>query len=188
MANTQSIREKERKYVVVTQETHSAIDDLLRKTLKRKKPEVIGLSTDSFFNPPATSSSQFIRLREHQDGKAELTIKSKDKGNNYNRLEINVEVNSLAMMRKMLENLHGPALLELEKSYTVFFLKDEVLVSTYRVIGDERLFLEVEAPTLKLVDETVSLLKNTLELELESKSLFEIFSPTASRMKKIGDT
>jgi CYTH domain-containing protein len=172
-----SFREIEKKYVLSGLRSQGAADKLLRRTLPHLiESEVAGLSLDKFYAHP-TSSNAFIRTRILDNGTAELTVKAKDKGDNVDRLE----VNCLAMKQReavaFAEAALGKPLFELTKSYTVFFLPNNANVSTYIVSGDERLFLEIEAPTLKQVDDLAQTLSSVVGfvMEQEPRSLFEIF-------------
>lgn len=169
-------REIEKKLIVGNGLNGPETDYILRRLLNPSK-EVYGTSTDWYFKPNAVSKFDFIRLRVFTDGSAEVTGKSKDRGSNFNRLEINLPTSDAAAAEDFCRAEWGDPIHSLKKSYSVFVpsFEPELDVSTYVIEGVDKVFLEVEGKNEELVDGMVLALKRELELLDEPRSLYEMF-------------
>lgn len=173
-------REIERKFIVKDVAQMKTVNNYLDRTYSDPEEVIIGKSKDVYFNPPNDSKADFARVRFFPDSKkGQLTLKSSDKGNNVNRIEIDVEVedaDQAVEFCKALLNREPSGIIN--KRYIVYILdKRDTTVSLYQIVGDSRVFLEVEARTLDKVDKVLAEIKKDLPYELESvgKSLFQIF-------------
>jgi len=174
-------REIERKLVVRTGATRESVDSVITHELMFMENEIIrGHSIDLYWRAPIDGGrADFIRLRELEDGKCELTAKCQDKGSNVDRIEINVNIPDRPQLVNYMNLVHGEPTIRIEKSYTVFVLSPVLNVSTYRVKGDKRVFVEVEGPNIETVDAVINQLSSRLTLLQECRSLFEIFAGPA---------
>jgi hypothetical protein len=138
-------------------------------------------SFDSYWTAPHVD---FVRLRENS---LELTVKVTDRGTVTDRIEENVvvEKDSWEASHRLATLLFGPPALRLTKRFSVLHTKIEpvpgtsfpAVVCLYEVKEDahSRVFVEVEAETMKIVDQVLELLSPRLDLTPESRSLFQIF-------------
>ena len=142
------------------------------------------VSTDYFWAAPGVD---FARLR---DGSNEFTLKKTDRGTVTDRIEENVSLSpaSFESMKRALTLLYGPSNLCLTKVYELFYVNVPVptsvidvrmgtVVSIYSILGDpqHRIFLEVEAGNMEVVDLVADDLMKALVLKQETRSLYEIF-------------
>ncbi|MCM8763357.1 MAG: CYTH domain-containing protein [Candidatus Omnitrophica bacterium] len=173
-------REIERKFVVKGVTQMQAVRNYMDRTYPDPEEIIIGKSKDVYFNPPNDSKADFARVRfSHDSKKGQLTLKSSDKGNNVDRIEIDVEVedaDQAVEFCKILINTEPSGIID--KRYIVYILdKKDTTVSLYQIVGDQRIFLEIEARALDKVDKVLAEIKKDLPYALESldKSLFQIF-------------
>jgi adenylate cyclase class IV len=169
-------REIERKFVVPGSSLDQCIENV-KKVLSNWDHDIHEASSDFYWRPLKGMKGDFIRVRFMPDGSGQLTVKEADRGENTNRVEIDVVVEDPNQCRKFWEHLIGPSTGAVCKEYKVFFLdKDETTtISVYRVRGDKRIFLEVEAKTLAEVDRLVKLIEKAVTLNPETKSLYQLF-------------
>lgn len=171
-------REIEKKYVVEAGLPHIEVDRMLRKLLNYDRLSQ-GLSKDVYWAVPKGSRAAFARLRHFPDGTGQLTVKVVDKKSNVDRIEINLELDSekaVSSAQAYMTHLLGYAPLgSVEKLYRVLWLANGANVSTYRVVDDHRLFLEIEAPELQQVDMIAETVGTHVLMRQEPRSLFEIF-------------
>lgn len=170
-------REIERKYTL-----QGVSYDLAFKVLK-DFCQVLASSNsyDQYWKAPHVD---FIRLRENSK---ELTVKVTDKTTIVDRIEENVvlDANSMESARKALTLVFGPPCLKLTKDFSVFKYKMAPVIGTayepilclYKIEGDpeDRLFFEIEAESLKIVDFAYYSLQRIFRLTPETRSLFQIF-------------
>jgi hypothetical protein len=171
-------REVERKFVVENVGYGRAFLALL--SLGAYETIIYQTSRDLYWAAP---NVDFIRLRENS---RELTVKVTDKGSIIDRIEENavVEASSMDVMERVQTLLYGPPM-KLVKEFSVFSyvyspapgVAFDVTLCLYQVQGDkeERLFFEVEADNITVVDALVSKVKLILTLKAESRSLYQIF-------------
>jgi CYTH domain len=168
-------REVERKYVITNKNYNQAYYNLFDISDTVTK----GDSHDSYWRAP---NVDFIRLRENSK---ELTVKVTDKETIIDRIEENVKVEDLATADRLLTLLYGPPCLRLRKEFSVFDIEIMPVPGTlypailclYQVVGDKknRVFFEIEAETIQIVDEVYKTIHKMFTLEPESKSLFQLF-------------
>lgn len=139
---------------------------------------LIGKSYDEYWNTPRNSLASFARLRKTTDGKAQLTVKSQDKGDNIDRIEIDLEVDDYRQAKRFMEAIFDEGE-KLSKKYYVYFLEnDDTTISLYQVTGDPNIFIEVEARTKTRVKNLISeIVKQFPQLTLYriDKSLFQMY-------------
>jgi hypothetical protein len=160
-------REIENKYIISGlnyQECHLILSDILPFIQKVEN----GVSTDTFW---AQEGVDFIRLRENTK---ELTVKVSDKGSTQDRIEENLVVEGIEDAARWATAVFGKSIGMLTKAYTVYFLNEGV-VSLYMVEGSATIYLEVEAPTVGMVEQLSKYLGTKFDLTIEPRSLYQIF-------------
>ena len=168
-------REIESKYH--SEESIEALRSLLEGVLGSRMADVIASSgKDTYW---ALGDSKFIRIREREQG-CQVTVKSKDRGSNLNRIEIDVNcAEPVAHVTKLLEAVHGEQTGVLDKKYWVYWLRgadEHTNVSLYTVKGHAGTFIEFEASTkAKLTEIEGKYLEGLGVVTPESRSLYEIF-------------
>jgi hypothetical protein len=152
---------------------------------------LIGKSYDEYWSTPKASVANFARLRRTTDGKAQLTVKAQDKGDNIDRVEIDVEVEDYKTAKKFMEAIFGAGE-KLSKRYYVFFLEnDDTTISLYQITKDPSIFIEVEARTKSRVKVLINRIIERfpdLKLSMIDKSLFQMYiegkKPNKVNLKK----
>lgn len=137
--------------------------------------EISDASHDYYWHSKDGLNADFLRLRYMPSGSGELTLKQADRGTNTNRVEIDVEVSDPDQCRALLRHLLGPSAGTVFKRYHVFFIRGGATVSLYQVRGDRRVFLEVEARSLRGVNLITERLRTVLRTKVEQRSLYQIF-------------
>lgn len=173
-------REIERKFVVqnATYEEAANAVSLVARTI------VTGNSFDLFWEAP---NVDFVRLRENT---RELTVKVTDRETVVDRIEENVEIlkDSMSTAKRLLTLLYGPPALKLHKHFSVYEAVVEPVVGTcYRAVisvytleedTQKRVFFEVEADNITVVDYILKSLNFGIKTVAETRSLFQIFQHT----------
>lgn len=173
-------REIEVKLLMQNVASMKAVDKHLQEMFPDPEDLIIGKSKDVYFFPPEGSKADFARVRffPDRDG-GQMTIKWSDKGNNVDRVEIDVEVSDCDQAVSFLEAFTGQkASGVINKRYIVYFLdKRDTTVSLYQVVNDSRVFLEVEARRMEKVDKLLEDIKKHIPYSAErvNKSLFQLF-------------
>jgi adenylate cyclase class IV len=163
------------------------VHDILEKALGEIHHTIEGDSRDVYWAPPAGAKADFVRVRYMAEGRTQVTLKHQDKGNYLDRVEIDLEADDADQAIALMKNLLGDPLGMVRKKYTVFFLdKKDTTISVYKVINDDRVFIEVEALSQAKVDQLKGILREGMGYTLTDvdQSLFQIFlAPklTASR-------
>jgi len=173
-------REIEVKLLVLGTSSMKTVNGHLESLFPDPEDLIIGKSKDVYFLPPPKSKVDFARVRYYPDKDGgQMTIKASDKGNNVDRVEIDVEVSDCDQSVKFLSSLLGTEPSgTLTKRYIVYFLdKRDTTVSLYQVVGDSRVFLEVEARSMDKVNRLLAELKKTVPFEMQQvhSSLFQLF-------------
>lgn len=140
---------------------------------------VIGNATDIYWNAPRSGIGDFVRLRKTSKG-AQITLKATDRGNNVDRVEIDLEVDDYKQAKSLMLALHGEPKATVTKKYNVYFLEnDHTNVSVYQVKGDNRLFIEVEATSKKRLKEIIKGLLGAADKEWRwswvQSSIYDMF-------------
>lgn len=174
-------REIEVKALVEGVTSMNQLDALVLPFMTETYPEheiLIGKSFDLYWHPPKGSIADFVRLRRTSDDRAQITLKAQDKGDNVNRVEIDLEVHDYKQALALLKVLFGEPE-KLSKKYIVYFLEDEhTTVSLYQVTGDPNLFIETEAKTKTRVKELIRQMMKAfpgLTFYMIDKSLYKMF-------------
>jgi len=172
---------------LLTQEYTSlpAVDKIVCGALKdlvQCRPVIYGCATDSYYDSPEDSDADFVRIRELDEPKnphipAEVTAKASDRGGNVNRIEMDLGIESASQGNKLMALLLGDMKGRVTKRYTVYFMEDQdTTVSVYKVFKDKRVFVEVEATSLRRVKELIAVLQAAgLEFVRVEQSLFQLF-------------
>jgi hypothetical protein len=170
-------REIERKFVVAG-ETYESVCNKLSKVSKQIEPDQT--SHDLYWEAPGVD---FVRLRQNS---RELTVKVTDKGSIIDRVEENAKIDPADMpsCARIQTLLFGPAL-KLTKRFSVFELAASpapgtlynAILCAYQVEGDskERVFFEVEAESISIVDYVLGREGSMFTLSGEGRSLYQIF-------------
>jgi hypothetical protein len=170
-------RERERKFVL----NNVSYTEAYHLLLCHSRVLLNASSSDSYWKAPGVD---FVRLRENT---REITVKKTDKGTTTDRIEENVEVYQESMPKagNLLTLLFGNSCLKLSKNYSIFEMIDspapgityQAVLSLYTVSGDKgkRIFFEIEASTLEVVDHMLAKFDGVLSLSIEKRSLFQIF-------------
>lgn len=147
------------------------------------RPTIIGCASDTYWSAPEESPADFVRLRVLDDtdehgNPAQITLKASDRGGNVNRVEVDLGVSDHSQANKLLTMMLGDPLGQVTKRYTVFFLEDvHTTISIYKIVRDKRVFVEVEARTLKRVKEITRILveRGGLCFTRIPQSLYDMF-------------
>lgn len=168
-------REIEKKFVC-NGKTLDQVASILRKILPDWERMIHNASRDYYWKTPKGLKADFVRLRCMPDKSAQLTLKHTDQGSTLNRIEIDVELDSPNQAKAFMEQLVGPPDGSIYKEYYAFFLdRQDTNISAYRVRGDKRVFLEVEARSVERLEKALALIGTALEMTPEPRSLFQVF-------------
>ena len=178
--NTKGNREIERKYRInhlAYWECPGRIVDVIGE---RSVTKLLDCTTNDYYWQLG-DSAQFVRLRDSSgktnDGFSrqlvEVTAKTKDRGNNFNRHEVNTGVTSAQDAFALLQMMAGEPLGKLHKIEWVIWTVDDAVISIAQVKGE--VFLEVEHVSQTVVSRYSALLESKLSLTLEPRSFFELF-------------
>lgn len=179
-------REVEIKLLVASRFNVNTVNAAVAKALEnypRCRENIVGFAADTYWKAPEDSNADFVRLRilDEPDSKgntSQITLKSSDRGNNVNRVEVDLGISDTAQGNTLLTMMLGDPQGQVTKRYTVYFLEDEhTTVSVYKVVRDKRIFVEVEGKSMKSVKQiTRDLLEVGLEFDGRCKgSLYNMF-------------
>jgi hypothetical protein len=180
-------REKEIKLRVDGTTSRTLVDKLVQEMFKDHiERSILASSKDVYWGLPS-KNNKFIRVRymAGENGKGQMTIKDRDKGIVSDRIEIDVSVDSadqcVLALTAALGRPHGV----IHKTYSVLFLDEEkeTNISVYKVTGDDRVFVEVEARRNDIVEKIVRRIEKELPFKTErsTESLFDIFIADAAK-------
>jgi len=139
---------------------------------------LVGNASDFYWNAPKGCNADFGRLRKRSGGGAQLTIKSTDRGDNVNRVEVDVDVDDHGQAYEFMTGLLGEPTAKVTKKYSVFFLENQhTNISVYQIRGDDRVFVEVEAKTLKRVIQILNTVIDSTNYEYSwiKSSVYQMF-------------
>ena len=170
-------REIEKKYVVANSRlTFKKVCDLVEGLFEKASFLEKGSSKDFYWHSPRPSAADFISLRNMPNGTGQLTLKRADRGSNINRIEIDVEVQDPKQTRKFLAQLLGSPIGTIHKDYSALFIDDhDTNVSVYKIKGNPKVFIEIEARSLSLVNKISKLISSVIEMRQEKRSLYQLF-------------
>lgn len=123
----------------------------LDKLLANEKPIIrVGSSLDTYW-PVPDAEAQFLRVRE-RDGIRQITVKGKDRGDNVNRIEVDIDSTSeVHKIHRLIRCVLGKPAGIIAKTYRVWELESEYdTVCAYEVhqpANDLGVVVEVEART-----------------------------------------
>ena len=119
----------------------------------------------------------FIRVRCMENGGGQMTVKEEDKKSYTNRVEIDVATKDPKSACTFLSHVLGNPTGAVNKAYHVFFMEDDhTTVSVYQVKNDGRVFLEVEAKSMRAAAKLLSKVTSLVNANLHpvNKSLFNL--------------
>lgn len=134
--------------------------------------------TDYYWSAPATDFVRVRQMERSKKGYGQMTVKKTDRGDNFDRLEIDLNIYDVNQAVKLKTAEYGKPPKKLKKRYTILFLDNvETNVSVYQIDKDKRIFIEVESRNAKKVNKLVAILMSKLPFPLEvvKKSLYDIF-------------
>lgn len=168
---SESFREIERKFRA-SQSYEAVCKDLNRIF---RFAEITDFDSEDFFYN-TDYGFDFIRLRSNEHW-CEITGKAKDKGNNLDRLEVNVRVlpESILSALKFCRQAFGEEKTIIHKQVRVWKLRQGLEIAAYRIAEDNSVFVEVEGPSVEDVDSCTRPLLQLGYLETETRSLFEMY-------------
>lgn len=171
-------REIELKLLAKNAESIDEVALKLEKVFNYKKT-IRGKSKDVYWDPVKGCKADFVRLRHYPESWPQVTVKYTDKGSNFDRVEIDLSVESAKNATEIMKSLLGKPRGSVTKEYQVYFLDNkETNISIYKIEKDERIFLEIEARSKKKVLEIKKALNKYLpELGFSTvdKSLYQLF-------------
>jgi adenylate cyclase class IV len=153
-------RELEVKLLASTDKYKLVCERILASIVNMDFECLIGKATDLYWPAPEAGGADFVRLRRRANGSSDgqITLKSTDRGDIVNRVEIDLEVDNYTQAKVLMTTLHGKETASVTKRYTVYFLEDrDTNISVYQITGDKRVFLEVEAKTVKRLKELLDI-------------------------------
>jgi len=173
-------------YAKLTRRERIKMFESMKKLLPCSFGRTVGFACDNYFHPPKGARADFCRIRQMGRGRAQFTIKYKDRGSNFNRVEKDLELSSsqVGQMASMLSDLCGSSAKVLWKQYYVAYYSGSKhnTLSLYWLPDDkeDRTFIEIEGLTAKAVSKVKTILAQFLKKQglrwiRERRSLFEIF-------------
>lgn len=165
--------------VLTFQKTKNIVEKFMDEVYPDHKI-IKGHSADIYWKAPKYGEAAFCRLRKNPHGRHQITIKGNDKGDNLDRVEIDLEVDDHDQAKILLTGLLGSPLESVSKRYEVFFFEDDhTNISVYSVTGDESgaVFVEVEAKTLERLKKIILDLSQFGELEFQrvGSSIYDMY-------------
>ncbi|NBP13540.1 hypothetical protein EBU95_03960 [bacterium] len=158
------------------------------KSLKRVEKLCLGLfkpinvitdqRTDYYWAAPATDFVRVRQMEKNKNGHGQMTVKKTDRGSNFDRLEIDLDIFNVNQAVRLKTAEYGKKPKKLKKKYTILFLdRLDTNISVYQIDKDKRIFVEVESRNARKVNKLVKILQNRLPFPLEviRKSLYDIF-------------
>lgn len=176
-------REIERKFIY--KQNLSKATELLREFFSFcDDMEVIRDCRTTDFYWQASDKSTTLRLRDSQgegsDGwfrsLKELTAKKQDKHSTLDRKEVNLSHSSSADAHELATMLLGKPIGYVRKVESIFKLPNRsIVISIARVNGDDNfVYVEVEGPSVDVVDFYVASMLQVFDMQEEKRSLYQI--------------
>lgn len=175
-------REIELKFRIKGWTLDSLYKDIIGQSFINLNKALSTCETRDFYFPCPTGF-QMLRLRDSigtdelgfSKQLQEFTVKRKDTGSNFNRLETNVRLYDVKPMYETLELLFGEPTTTLHKDERVIFTEDKMVISLAIVEDETDIFLEIEGPSEDSVNKYVRLFEIWYDMYPELNSLIEIF-------------
>jgi len=171
-------REIELKLEVLNVKSLAEVSSQLEKVFNYRKT-VKGKSRDLYWKATEKSKADFVRLRLYPDSSPQVTVKYTDKGSNFDRVEIDLNVDNAKNAVELINSLFGKPTGSIYKEYQVYFLdKEDTNISVYQIKNDPRVFIEIEARTKKKVLDLSKSLKTyfpKLKTKKVNQSLYQLF-------------
>jgi adenylate cyclase class IV len=151
------------------------------KGLHYYEQEIIGRAADLYWLPPNNETKvNFVRLRKNSNSskKGQLTVKATDTSSVVDRLEIDVDIVDYSQGKALMTALHGEPYATVDKKYRVFFLNNlDENISVYQVVGDDRVFVEIEARSMESLSSILKnfLVQSTFTHHWVQSSVFDMF-------------
>ncbi len=173
-------REIEQKLIV----KGSSLEDvnvLMRHFCSKSTKSVYGYSKDTYWHTQIYKT--FVRMRE-RDGIRQLTVKSEDRGDSLNRLEIDLDCTSpTSLISEFNKALFGRQAGVVEKKYYVYWLGEGLTICCYQCTVDGELkpeiVIEVEGETEEEVaaysDKLIQFYSIGMTIEKASGSLYHMY-------------
>ena len=188
---TKDHREIERKFLIKEPNTYARMERVMLDHYEKdvSPSKILTADTwDDYWEVPG--KAQFVRVRysigrtidQESQSLKEITVKHKDRGNNLNRLELNIKIDSVETAREAYRLTLGAPIGRIRKEETVVFCPDGVVTSLCR-INREETFIEVEGPTEGLVKKHIKALEGRYEWSPEKRNLFEIYIIDSNSVK-----
>lgn len=147
---------------------------------------VYDTSTDTYWSLGNSVLGDFVRMRELTAGITQVTVKAKDRGDNLNRVERELDTSTSShTVRSLLTAAHGRPTATVTKTYYVLWLPGETehtTVSCYSIAGHENdgTYIEVESTNevqvLGLEAKVIDLFRRKgLHIERAGGSLYELY-------------
>lgn len=145
-----------------------------------------GRSVDAYWHAPygKKHKADFLRLRNMGHNQGQMTAKGKDRGNNEDRIEIDLEIYNLKQSRILMESFLGKPSGIVDKNYIVYegakLENYGDTISIYKVKESLSIFLEIESNTKSGLEKlyktlTKEMSSRNIDLKREPRSLYEIF-------------
>jgi hypothetical protein len=146
---------------------------------------LVGSKTDFYWKPLKGMNADFIRLRKMSDNKGMLTVKHSDKGDNFDRVELDLLVD-FKQAKRWMEQVMGAPAGSIKKLYHILFMgDDERAAVVYKVDKYPVLFLEVEDTSGKKVMATVKKLGDAgIKVKRIKKSLYRLIVVDGKKNKR----
>lgn len=140
-------------------------------------PTTSGKSSDLYWKPPKhlMKKADFLRVRQFGQKSGQLTLKKSLNQFNTTRIEIDVNCLDVKKATTFITQLVGQPTGKITKTYFCLFLTPSLNISVYKIVGDNRIFLEIEADKLSKVNETQKKVEAIFSMKLENKSLYQLF-------------
>lgn len=118
----------------------------------------------------------YVRLREFGPRGVEMTVKKEDKGGVVDREEVNMDISSsIGVARKLTTSILGDPTVKIKGEHVIIKLRNDVVVSVSCTESLPYPILEIEGPSLDLVEYVFSeVSKVYASLALVDMSMFQL--------------
>lgn len=166
--------------------TYGEVVAAVKALFRGRIEEVLkGQSADVYWHAPKWGRADFVRVRKlGGPSRGQITAKSCDLGDNFDRTEIDVKVFDVRQAECLLRETLGKPAGVVNKRYDVFFLEKKgkfaevTNVSVYQVKGSSFVFVEVEGRSRRTVRALCGQLDRGLglgDLVVVKSSLYDMF-------------